>query len=160
MPPSRPTESAVEAVLQSGPLSVSGRYAWEAKNNGSWVIVRIPVSRPESVVGELRIVVNISRIDPNKRDFTLLFDCHRVRALCIGGNHENRHTNNERWIRQIHKHKWSDICGDRFAYTPTDITAIDLQGEFAQLCAECSIACNVILAPLPLRQEEIVDDLC
>jgi hypothetical protein len=83
----------------------------------------------------------------------------RIRALCVNGSHTNRHTNTERWVRQMHKHKWTDRCMDRFAYTPEDITATDTQGQFAQFCAECGIACEAKLEDVPPFQGDMFDDL-
>jgi hypothetical protein len=60
---------------------------------------------------------------------------------------------------QTHKHKWTDLCGDRFAYTPSDITAQDIQGQLAQFCSECDIDYAATIAAFPLLQGGFFDEL-
>lgn len=108
----------------------------------------------------MRIAVTASCLDSSRYTFALLWNkCIRVRALCIGGSHTNKHTNDERWFHKTHKHKWSDMCQERFAYSPTDITAADLQMRFVQFCAECGIACKAAIGPLPPTPKGLLDDL-
>jgi hypothetical protein len=59
----------------------------------------------------------------------------------------------------MHKHRWRDLCHDRFAYTPVGITALDVQGQLEQFCAECGIACSARLGALPAVQKGLFDDL-
>jgi hypothetical protein len=152
----------VDKLLQSGKLSVSGQYQWKRGSHKSWLKIQVPVNIEDPKVTDvnLRIVVSVSLTVLGKRDFSLIWNSTiRVRGLCVSGNHTNRHTNAERWLRQMHKHKWTDQCLDRFAYTPTDITAEDVQGQFAQFCAECGITCSASLAELPSTQGGLYNDL-
>ncbi len=151
----------VDDLLQSGKLSVSGHYQWRRGAHKSWIRIEVPVSieDPKAKDVELRIIVTASEPMPERRDFVLLWNNIRVRGLCIVGSHTNRHTNNETWVRRMHKHRWTDHCLDRFAYTPTDITAQDVQSQFSQFCAECGISCSASLANPPSAQGGLYDDL-
>ncbi len=148
------TEDAVNALLTSGKLSVSGSHKWKRGDNKCWGKIEIPVTISDQSARDvsLRIVISISFADPDKRDFALLWNNIPVRRLCTAGNHTNRHTNGERWLRQMHKHRWTEHCLDRFAYTPTDITAMDLNAQFSQFCVECGIGCSATLAEIPSFQ--------
>jgi hypothetical protein len=77
----------------------------------------------------------------------------------VAGSHQNRHTDAERWVCKTHKHKWTDECHDRFAYTPTDITADDAVGQLIQFCSECGITCDLNIPSVPSRTGDLYDDL-
>jgi hypothetical protein len=104
-------------------------------------------------------VISLNVAVQSRYDFTPLLDDKRVRALCVNGSHENRHTDDERWDCRTHKHRWTEVCNDRFAYTPTDITATDIEGQLRQFCTECGVDCAATLAPLPPAQQGLYDDL-
>jgi hypothetical protein len=162
MPRAQVPEKDVDALLQSvGKLSVQGHYHWKRTANKSWTRIDVPVVIEDKDIKDvsLRISVSVSS-ETGKSDFALIWNGNIcVRRLCVNGSHTNKHTNAERWIRRTHKHRWTDICMDRFAYTPTDITAVDLHGHFAQFCAECGISCSATLAPLPVTQGGLFDEL-
>jgi len=154
-------ESAVNSLLSSGKLKVSGSYKWKRGDNKSWGKLEVPVESEDETAKDvnLRIIVTISFANQDKRDFALLWNNAPVRRLCTAGSHTNRHTNNERWLRQVHKHQWTDNCMDRFAYTPTDITATDVQGQLSQFCKECGIRCSATLGELPSIQGGLYDEM-
>jgi hypothetical protein len=149
MSPPRFTEADVERLLASGRLAVDGNYTWDVPNSGHWAKVSLSVRGVPDGGGILRIAVSVNLLIQSKRSYALLWNNHRVRALCLEGSHENRHTDGAVWRRSVHKHAWRDDCDDRYAYIPTDITASDVLGQLRQFCAECKVACNVTLAPLP-----------
>jgi hypothetical protein len=151
------TEAEVDALLSSGSLSISRIGRWDVSADKAWAKIEIAVECSKPKTPPLRICLSVSA---DKRSFVLLWSrTIRVRGLCTDGSHNNRHTNSERWIWRTHKHKWSDRCHDRFAYTPTDITATEIQGQFVQFCAECGIACVVTLPELPKMQGDLFDDM-
>ena len=152
------SENDVDALLTSCTLAVTGNYRWTRGDNKFWSKITIPVqSGPRNV--SLKICITVNPREPERRNFVLLWNKIRVRALCMAGSHTNKHTNAEQWTRQVHKHKWKDNCQDRFAYTPTDITATDLQGQFSQFCAECGISCSAAVPDVPLYQGDLYDEL-
>jgi len=152
-------EQQVNFLLASGTLSVEGSFTWKQSNEKSWYKVMIPVKCTATKPVAIRIVISVSYLDREQRNFVLLWNNNiRVRALCIKGNHGNKHTNDEEWIRRMHKHRWTDACHDRFAYTPTDITETTIQGILTQFCAECGIVCHATIAELS-TQGFAFDDL-
>lgn len=163
MPRAQVLEKDVNALLQAGgPLSVQGHHHWKRKANKSWLRVDVPVEIDDNAIKkDVNLKVSISfSFETGKSDFALIWNNNIcVRRLCINGSHTNSHTNTERWARQTHKHTWTDICMDRFAYTPNDITADDIHGQFVQFCAECGIACSSTLAPIPLAQGGLFDEV-
>ena len=149
--------AVIDTLLGSGSLTVSGVHRWEVSRDKVWAKIEVPVMCSLPKAPMLRICISISS---DKRSFVLLWSrTIRVRGLCIDGSHNNRHTNSERWVWRTHKHKWSDRCHDRFAYTPTDITATDVQGQFVQFCAECGITGSATLPELPKMQGDLFDDM-
>jgi hypothetical protein len=147
-------ESDVDALLAAGVLSVDGHCPWRQDSDKSWFKAIVPVKvegweKPPV----LRIVVSVSPEDQTRISFALLWQNRiRVRGLCMGGSHRNPHTDTARWVHQTHKHRWTDKCHDRFAYTPTDISASDPQGLLGQFCAECGIRCTATLEAIPPAQ--------
>lgn len=83
----------------------------------------------------------------------------RVRGLDVNGSHGNRHTNSERWVGRTHKHRWTDPCQGRFAYTPTDILSQTVDEQLREFCVESGITGSVTLDSLPPSQDELFDDL-
>ena len=160
MPQAQVSASEVDALLQSGTLYVEGFHAWKQGANKAWCRLDAEVLSQDPTVKNVRLRI-VATYSPatQKCDFSLLWNGTRVRALCINGSHTNRHTDSNRWLRQMHKHKWTDDCLDRFAYTPTDITAIDVNGQFAQFCQECGIACTATFGDIPATQGDLLDEL-
>jgi hypothetical protein len=152
-------EQDVDRLLGAGCLSVVGNYPWRQRSKKSWYKIEIDVMVQAPSPPNLRIVVSLSCLDNSKYTFVLLWNNVRVRALCVNGSHRNNHANTESWVCRTHKHRWTDNCHDRLAYTPTDITASDLQGQFVQFCQECGIRSEAFLAAIPSQQRGFFDDL-
>ena len=144
------SEGEVDAAIRSNTLSVTGRPSWSIVAHKSWYRIVLPVTCPESLRTELRIVVGVNAIDPSKFSITLFWHrTVRVRGLDFNGSHSNSHVNTEEWERRTHKHSWRDACESEFAYTPTDITGRTVQEVFPEFCTECGIACQAVLPELP-----------
>jgi hypothetical protein len=161
MPRAEVLQNDVDNLLShEGSLAVVGVHRWKrgAHKSGARADVPIEIRDPMLRGVVLKIVITVS-YETDKRDFVLLWNNIPVRRLCINGSHTNKHTNTERWLRKTHKHKWTDHCLDRFAYTPTDITSDDVYGQFAEFCAECRIACEAKLGELPAHQGDLQDDV-
>jgi hypothetical protein len=118
----------------------------------------LPVTGKKGI--NLKIVVTVNRFELSLYSFALLLNnAFRIRGLDINGSHRNKHTNRNSWIGQTHKHKWTDLCGDRFAYTPSDITAQDIQGQLSQFCSECGIRYDATIAAFPPLQGGLFNEL-
>ncbi len=108
----------------------------------------------------LKIVITLNKYEPTIYSFALIFNnAFRIRGLDVNGSHSNKHTNAEKWISKTHKHKWTNQCRDRFAYTPNDITADDVEGKLKQFCKECNILYQGSLADVPAIQETFFDEM-
>jgi hypothetical protein len=141
-------QADVDELLASGELSVSGHYSWREASNKAWIKIDIPVW--SEARHNLKICLSLNREEPSLYSFALIFNnAFRVRAVDFNGSHTNKHTDNNEWIGQTHKHKWTDKCNDRFAYTPTDITSLTLEDQLKEFCNECGIDCSVTIDPLP-----------
>ena len=151
-------ERDVEALLAVGGLVVSGHYTWQQSSSKAWLRMDLPVTGKKDV--NLKVVVTVNRLEPSLYSFALLLNnAFRIRGLDVNGSHANKHTDRNKWAGQTHKHKWTDSCGDRFAYTPSDITAQDIQGQLAQFCSECGIRYAATLAAFPSLQGGLFDEL-
>lgn len=147
-------EAQVDLLLREGDLRIEGTHVWHESANRSWVKAEIPVDNSKSA--SLRLTITANQELPNRFSIALLFNSTlRIRGLCMEGSHSNKHTNKDKWIGELHKHKWSDDCQDRFAYTPTDITGTNIQEILEQFCAECGIQCSALLAEIPGHQPEM-----
>ena len=152
-------ENDVANLLSGGDLVVSGKYSWLPSGNKSWFKAEIPVKSDKRQLN-LKIVITVNRYETSVYSFALIFNnAFRIRGLDVNGSHSNKHTNTEKWVAKIHKHKWTNPCRDRLAYTPTDITAVDIYGKLKQFCAECGLQCSAELAKLPPLQETMFDEI-
>lgn len=151
-------QATVDDLLKSG-LSVSGRYLLRIKNNRNFHKAEIPVQVPAGCRFQVELRVNVNDALRDKASFTLVVNGVCVRRLCLNGNHGNHHTNDEVWHAKTHKHTYTDLCADRHAYTPTDITGTSLNGVLRQFCAECGIACDATLSDLPAPRLFHADDV-
>jgi hypothetical protein len=149
-------ESDVDNLLARGGLSITGHWHWSRGANRGYAKIEIPVAGHPS----LRLYVTANVEEPGKASFVLsLNNAFRVRGLCMHGSHRNKHTNDEVWIDRTHKHRWTDRCNDRFAYTLTDITATGYSELLSEFCHECGIGCTATLDPAPEVEEGLFDDL-
>src|SRR5205823_2862628 len=106
-----------------------------------------------SLKANLKLCLNWNTEEPSLFSFSLILsNAYRIRGLDFNGSHKNRHTDATRWLAETHKHKWTDLCRDSFAYTPRDITAEHIEEVFRQFCAECNIEFTGRFASAPPRQ--------
>jgi hypothetical protein len=127
-----------------------------------WCRCDIPVNIEGDEANSINLKISVSiPLEPanRKRNYSLLWLNNPVRKLHINGSHTNRRGTKEKWVRRTHKHSWDDETLGAEAYTPTDITATEYQGEFRQFCNECGINCLAELPPLPEIQGGVFDDL-
>jgi hypothetical protein len=158
MPIPQIQQQEVDAILQAGGLHATGLHTWQQSANKNWLRAEIPVTGRRDL--KMCIIVTANRSEPSMHSFALLLNnAFRIRGLDVNGSHRNRHTDQNKWTAQIHKHKWTDACRDRFAYTPNDITAVEITDQLVQFCAECGIACDATLGPFPARQEDFLDEV-
>jgi hypothetical protein len=148
-------EPNVDALIHDGELTIDGTYLWHSSANKSWVKIDIPVENNKSA--SLRVVITASQIISDRYSIALLLNnAARIRGLDINGSHSNRHTNKEKWLGQSHYHRWTDLCHDRFAYSPTADVGKSIQDSLEYFCKEFGIQCSVRLADLPPTQMELV----
>lgn len=95
----------------------------------------------------LLVGMQVTRAKPWKPTVYLMLENEQLRRLDINGSHTNRTSPQERWVRQTHKHVWSEAHQDAVAYTPSDIPGVavgDVTGEhlrevFEAFLAECHV---------------------
>lgn len=145
------TEQFADSIVAEK-KEITQDIAWIRRPNKSWVVCNLPVKNPRHL--KLIMHLNVNCI-LEKFTCVLLYGEHRVRALDVNGSHENKHHNREVWRAKTHKHKWTDVCHDRFAYTPEDITGTTLEEVFVQFCAECNISFQGKFKNPPPKQYEI-----
>ncbi len=151
------TARQVDELLSTNSLSAVGRYAWSVGSNRAWARLEIPLKPAEA---ELRLVLTVNLEEPSKRSFSLLYRGeYRIRALDVDGSHQNKHTDRARWVGQTHKHRWTDRCRDRYAYTPIDILASDVEDQLAEFCAECGVSYGASIDAVPAGQGELFDEV-
>jgi hypothetical protein len=78
----------------------------------------------------------------------------RIYALDMGVDHHNIDCHN---VGEVHKHKWTDGQGAKFAYVPIDITepATNPHGVWEQFCRESNIVHFGTLGPIPAAQLDL-----
>src|SRR3954470_24068793 len=108
------SEAEVRALLV-GPLEVGTSVSWKLKSNDSWAEAQLAVRQPlPGATLSVRLTVNL--LAPSKYSIILLLnDAHRIRSLDVGGNHQNKHTDQNRWVHQTHEHQWTDACHGAWA---------------------------------------------
>ena len=137
--------------LVAAPKTISGDLVWSHDVDRGWAKSELKVASELGV--DLRVYSNINMKEPSLFSFALLVNrVFRIRGLCINRGHVNKHTNNEKWWPGTHKHRWTDRCRDRFAYTPAESISSDVGEAFRQFCTECAITFDGQIRPLPPRQ--------
>ena len=119
---------------------IAGDIAWkyDPARNQTWAKFEKEV---ENELG-LNLVVygNTSLIIRGKSSFSLVLNGNfRVFGLDVNGSHRNKHTDSKEWRGQTHKQRWTDLCRNRFAYTPDEIIPSEANAAFREFCRECSI---------------------
>ena len=113
-------------------------WKYEPARNQTWARFEKEV---ENRLG-LNLVVygNTNLIVRDKSSFSLVLNgSFRVFGLDVNGSHRNKHTDSNEWKGQTHKQRWTDLCRNRFAYTPDEIIPSDANAAFREFCRECSI---------------------
>lgn len=144
------TESEADRLV-AAPKSITGDLTWSYNPNEVWAKSEMNVVNSLGV--DLRIYANVNMKEPSLFTFVLSVSrAFRIRGLCANRGHVNKHTNREEWRPGTHKHRWTDRCRDRFAYTPPESISSDVAMAFRQFCAECKISFTGQVQPLPPRQ--------
>jgi len=152
------TEHELTQIL-SQPMEIVDDIVWQRKQNTSWFGAVLKVRHPQrGITLEMRLSVN--EMDRGKYSFSiLLWGCHRIRGIDINGSHKNSHTDNNRWIQELHKHKWTDICHGAWAYTPHDLLAWTMKEDFRSFCDECGIYFKGRWTDLPPQQATLFEEV-
>ena len=131
------TEEEVARILQS-PKAVSEDVKWQPKAHSLWVGCELTVENQLRLT--LHIYANANLVDRAKYSFALILSRnYRIASFEAGSSHANRHTDDDRWLAAAHKHRWTELCRDSFAYTPTDIDERSLESAFRSFCKEVAI---------------------
>jgi len=77
----------------------------------------------------------------------------------VNGSHTNKHTDTNKWKNKTHKHRWTDVCHESWAYTPTDVKTSTLKEAFNSFCKECNIDFKGEFRALPGRQMTLFESL-
>ncbi len=144
------TESEADGII-AALKSIREDLAWTYNPNEGWAKSEMRVANDLGV--DLRMYANVNLKEPSFFTFALSVSrAFRIRGLCANRGHENKHTNRDAWRPGTHKHRWTDRCRDRLAYTPEEAISQDLEEAFRQFCAECNIDFQGQVRPLPDRQ--------
>lgn len=127
---------------------------WNPKGGDRWVASKLDVENQMKVT--LHIHANANLVDRSKYSFSLILSSsYRIASFDAGSSHVNRHTDSSRWLGQAHKHRWTELCRDSFAYTPTDIDQITLESAFRSFCKEIGVDFQGNVEALPAIQQAI-----
>jgi hypothetical protein len=129
------TENEVEAVMATA-KEVKESVTWRDKHHPDWMESQLVVSH--AGVGQMKLILSLSK-DQRKATFSVNYRGERVRSLDIGGDHMNPAPDLTRFVREIHKHKYTEEFGSSWAYRPTDITTCEPEQAFREFCSECKI---------------------
>jgi hypothetical protein len=133
----------VELLLQRG-FTLTQPLVWSL--DGHWWKVRAPVESPHDVRVALDLNINSKLLW--KYTYQLRLGSQPIRRLCVRGSHRNRcGGSTESWISETHKHRYTDECGDSFAYAPSPfpatpdltVTPSEYREVFEAFCDECNI---------------------
>lgn len=137
-------DSVVEAVFDpSARLVLQVPVTW--KDRPGTVRAEMSVSNVHAL--PLLVGMQVTKAKPWKPTVYLMLENEQLRRLDVNGSHTNRTPPREQWVRQTHKHTWSEAHHDAAAYTPSDIpnvalgkvTAQQLREVFETFLVECHI---------------------
>lgn len=144
------TESEADRIMHAT-KTIPGDLAWNYDSSEAWAKSELKVINTLGM--DLRIFANVNMNEPSLFTFALIANrAFRIRGLCVNRGHQNKHTNDEVWHPGTHKHRWTDICRDRFAYTPDERISGEIEEAFRQFCVECNVSFDGRVGPIPDRQ--------
>lgn len=147
------TEQEVSRIL-SAPKVVPEDVKWEPKAHHHWVGCELTVENQLRLT--LHIYANANLVDRSKYSFALILSRnYRIASFESGSSHANRHTDKEKWLGEAHKHRWTELCRDSFAYTPTDMDARSLESAFRSFCREIEVDFRGQVEQLPAVQTNL-----
>lgn len=145
------TENECNLILSLA-KHVSEDVVWVKKANKTWASSKVSVE--SNFKGKLDIILTVNMDELSKFSITLLCNStHRIRGLDMNGSHHNKCSDQSRWNSATHKHSWRDDCPGGHAYTPSDITKIDIGDVFLQFCKECNVTFNGKFNSLPIQMK-------
>jgi len=144
------TEREVEIIV-AAPKTISKNVEWHSDQNESWLRCELPVE--SSLKVNLKVYINVNAEDLSLHSFSLLLNnYYRIRGLDVNGSHRNTHIDSNRWQARTHKHRWTDVCRQSFAYTPNETFRNEITENFRLFCEECNIDFRAEIKPLPPKQ--------
>lgn len=136
--PEAPITDAEIAQILSNPLIISESVTWARKNDDSWAEATVHVKHELRGI-DLMVKLTANLKDRVKFSVSLLCNGTRIAALDIRGNHANTHTDKNRWVRQTHIHRWTDVCHGSWAYSPDSPFSEDPARAFLDFCQQFGI---------------------
>jgi hypothetical protein len=147
------TEQEVDRILQA-PKIVTADVEWQPKAHRHWVGCELTVESQLKLT--LHIYANANLKDRSKYSFALILSRnYRIASFESGSSHANRHTNGEKWLGEDHKHRWTELCRDSFAYTPTDMETQSVDSAFRSFCNEIGVDFRGQVEQLPAVQTNL-----
>jgi hypothetical protein len=145
------TEQQADDII-SAPKGISGNVEWAYRPLEGYAKCQLPVNN--NLRMNLKVYGNVNMEEPAIFSFSLILNnAYRIRGLDVNGSHGNKHTDNNEWRGETHKHKWSDRCREAFAYTPMEtMYPNDIGQTFKVFCDECNIDFKGAVKPLPPKQ--------
>ncbi|OGN97595.1 MAG: hypothetical protein A2Z77_04325 [Chloroflexi bacterium RBG_13_51_36] len=145
------TEQQAGRII-SAQKNINTNVDWDYRANEGYAKCQLIVSNTLGV--NLKVYGNVNMEEPTTFSFSLvLSNAYRIRGLDVSGSHRNKHTDDNEWRGETHKHKWSDRCRDAFAYTPKEtVPSDDIAQAFEVFCKECNIGFAGQVRPLPPKQ--------
>jgi len=142
------TEIEVNKILSS-PKDIIENIDWIP--SGSWHKCELNVGNKLKV--DLKLFINVNSRIPALYSLSLILsNCYRIAGLDVNGSHTNKHTDRNKWKNETHKHRWTDVCRDSWAYTATDIVTLSIEEAFSTFCKECNINFRGNFRTLPPKQ--------
>lgn len=147
------TEAEVRAILTSE-LAVDGPVTWIHKSDDAWAEASLIVRQPRRDISlSLRLTLNL--LARHKFSISLLLDgSHRIAGIDVGGGHENRHTDRNRWVNATHEHVWTDLCHGTWA---VELNAFpdDIRRAFPAFCNKFNVQFSGTWADPPAAQLDL-----
>ena len=114
------TEQEAERLVRL-PKTIRHNLVWAIGANEAWAKGELPV-QGAGVMMSLYATVNVA--EPQLFSFALsVSHSFRIRGLCHGAAHGNKHRDNRTKLYEAHVHVWTDSCRDRLAYLQTSQSA-------------------------------------